>query len=347
MRRRELVLGAVVLGMVLSAHVGQVTYAETPPACLPPELTGLDPRLPCAVPLNVEVESRGVTLRWNAAAAETLMWNAAADTVRAFGGYKIWRWRVPRGYAAVDPSNPGLLLPDTSSYTLLQVIAVRDSNAARTDTTAFDLRSSFREPGRDWVFHDPDDLFTFEKANSLWVGPGGVTDSVWYFETVPRTEAGPINGFGYFYAVTYFGVVFDSTFGLGESIIAGLSSKMPNPDDGFVFPVYPGGRPAENLENVLVIPNPYSNHAAWEFFGQKKMQFVNLPDFSTVEIFTAAGDFIRRLRLEAGARGTGDVNTLDWNLRSEVGEEVTAGIYIFRVEAPNGRDTIGRFVVIR
>ena len=77
------------------------------------------------------------------------------------------------------------------------------------------------------------------------------------------------------------------------------------------------------------------------------MQFVNLPDNSKVEIFTAAGDFVRELRLDAGARGTGEVNTLDWDLRSGAGEEVTAGIYIFRVESPNGRDTVGRFVVIR
>lgn len=338
MIRRELVLGAVALGLLVSAYVGQVTYAETPPACLPPEETGLDPGLPCTVPLNVVVENRGVTLRWNAAAAETIL----GDN---FGGYRIWRWRLPRGYSVSDPSDPGIILPDTSSYTLLQVLAVRDTNAARSDTSAFDLRSAFRERGRDWVFHDPADLFTFEKANSLWVGPGGVQDSVWYFETVPRIESGPINGFAYYYAVTYFGKVHDEVF--DEDIVSGLSSKMPDPAGNFVFPVFPGGRPASDLEEVMAIPNPYSNYVAWEYFGQRKMQFVNLPDHSTVEIFTAAGDFVARLRLEAGARGTGDVNTLDWNLRSDAGEEVTAGIYIYRVEAPNGRDTIGRFAVIR
>jgi len=331
MRRRELVLGAVTLGLVFSAHVGRVGYAETPPACLPPELTGLDPRLPCTVPLDVEVENRKVTLRWNAAAPETLLGEK-------FGGYRIWRWRVPRGYSAVDPSNPGAILPDTSEYALLQVIAVRDSSA-------LDYPYSFTDKGRDWVFRDPDDLFTFEKANSLFVGPGGVRDSVWYFETVPRIESGPINGFAYFYAVTYFGTIRDDLF--DEDIVAGLSSKMPDPADGFVFPVYPGGRPRQDLDEVIALPNPYSSYAAWEFFGQQKMQFVNLPDDSKVEIFTAAGDFVRELRLDAGARGTGEVNTLDWDLRSAAGEEVTAGIYIYRVESPNGRDTVGRFVVIR
>ena len=103
----------------------------------------------------------------------------------------------------------------------------------------------------------------------------------------------------------------------------------------------------EENGKCLSKPNPYSNYSAWEFFGRKKLQFVNLPDNSTVEIFTAAGDFVRGLRLDAGLRGTGAVNTLDWDLRSGAGEEVSAGIYIYRVESPNGRDTIGRFVVIR
>jgi hypothetical protein len=145
--------------------------------------------------------------------------------------------------------------------------------------------------------------------------------------------------------VTYFGALYDPVF--NQNITSGLSSKMPDPAGDFAFPVYPGGRPESGLEEVAVIPNPYSSYAAWEFFGQQKLQFVNLPDHSAVEIFTTAGDFVKRIELDAGARGTGDVNSLDWDLRTEAGEEVTAGIYIYRVRAPNGRDTIGRFVVIR
>jgi hypothetical protein len=338
MRRRELILVAVALGMVFSARFGRVIYAETPPACLPPALTGLDPRLPCTVPLDVEVGDRSVTLRWSAAEAEAILG-------KDFGGYRVWRWRVPRGYSRTDPSNPGVVLADTSSYTLLQVLARRDTTAELGDPDVFNLRAAFRKVGREWTFEDPGDLFKFEKASKQIIGPGGVPDSVWYFEAVPRVEAGPLDGFAYFYAVTYFGAVYDSVF--NEMVTAGLSSKMPDAAGDFVFPVYPGGPPESNLEEVSAIPNPYSNYVAWEFFGQRKMQFVNLPDHSTVAIYTAAGDFIRKLRLDAGARGTGDVNTVDWDLRSEAGEEVTAGIYIFRVESPNGRDTIGRFVVVK
>jgi hypothetical protein len=175
---------------------------------------------------------------------------------------------------------------------------------------------------------------------------------VFYFAYALREEAGPINGFPYYYAVTYFGNIIDTLFATpGDTVVpqitVGLSSKMPHPATDFVFPVYPGGRPKDDLGEVMVIPNPYSDHAAWEYFGNRKLQFVNLPNGSKVDIYTASGDFVRSLRLDAGGRGTGEVNTLDWDLRSDAGEEVTAGVYIYRVASPNGRDSIGRFAVIR
>jgi hypothetical protein len=336
MRRREIVLLAFAVVLALSLRLERVSYAEVPQACQSPDVTGLDPRLPCTVPLDVEVNDREVILRWSTAQVEDILGDA-------FGGYRVWRWRVPRGYDLRDPVDSSVLLPDTSSYTLLQVIARRDS-------TALHYPYSFSEVGGEWTFVDPGSLFTFVKAGSLYTGPGGVQDSVFFFEKVPRTEAGPINGFPYYYAVTYFGNVVDTLFTTPEEpafITVGLSSKMPDPGGDFTFPVYPGGRPRANLGDIMVIPNPYSDHASWEYSGGRKIQFVNLPDASKVDIFTAAGDLVRTLRLEAGARGTGDVNTLDWDLLSGAGEIVTAGVYIYRVESPNGRDYVGRFAIIR
>ena len=336
MRRREIVLLAFVMVMALSMRLERSSYAEIPPACQPPGISGLDPGLPCTVPIEVQVEGRRVTIRWSAAQVESILGDS-------FKGYKVWRWRVPQGYDVRDPLDPGALLPDTSSYSLLQVLARRDTTVRGYP--------SFSKLGGEWTFIDPDSLFTFAKASSLFEGPGGGTDSVFYFVKIPRVEAGPIDGFPYYYAVTYFANVVDTLFSIpGQPpvyITSGLSSKMPDPAGDFTFPVFSGGHPKENLSEVIVVPNPYSDRASWEFFGSRKIQFVNLPDGSKVEIFTAAGDFIRSLRLEAGARGTGEVNMLDWDLRSEAGEEVTAGVYIYRVESPEGRDFVGRFAVIR
>lgn len=339
MRRRELVLSAIAAAVVLSIRLGGPSYADVPLACQeePDSTLGLDPRLPCTIPIEVEVNDRRVVLRWHAAEVESILG-------KDFGGYKVWRWRVPQGYDLRDSMDPNALLPDTSAYTLLQVLARRDTSAVKYPVS-FDL------PKSEWTFSDPDSLFHFDIVGTVRFNAAtGDSDSVWVRQYVPRAESGPMNGFPYYYAVTYFGSVLDTLFSTPTKpayITMGLSSKMPDPATDFTFPVFPGGRPAQNLASVLVIPNPYSDHAAWEYFGRRKLQFVNLPDGSKVDIFTASGDFIASLRLDAGGRGTGDVNTLDWDLRSGAGRDVTAGIYIYRVEAPNGRESIGRFVVIR
>jgi hypothetical protein len=342
MRRREIVLLAFAAVIVLSMRLGGPSYAYIPLACqaAPDTSIGIDPRLPCTIPLDVEVNDRRVFLRWSSADAESLLGDR-------FGGYKIWRWRVPRGYDRRDPLDQSALLPDTSSFTLLQVIA-------RKDTAAIRYPVSFDLPRTEWTFTDPDSLFEFDLVGSVRFNSAtGDSDSVWVRQYTPRAESGPINGFPYYYAVTYFASVVDTLFPATcdtcpqSRITMGLSSKMPDPAADFTFPVFPGGRPSEDLADVIVIPNPYSDHAAWEYFGKRKIQFTHLPDGSKLDIFTVTGDFIKSLRLDAGSKGTGEVNTLDWDLRSGAGEEVTAGIYIYRVEAPNGRDQIGRFVVIR
>jgi hypothetical protein len=342
MRRREIVLLTIAAIIVLSARLGGPSYADIPLACQeePDSTIGIDPRLPCTIPVDVEVNDRSVVLTWSVAEVESILGDD-------FGGYKVWRWRVPRGYDVRDPMDPNVLLPDTSSYTLLQVLA-------RRDTSAIGYPVSFDSSKTVWTFNDPDSLFDFDIVGTVRFNAAtGDSDSVWVRQYVPRFESGPINGFPYYYAVTYFGNVIDTLFAAPcdtcpePMITMGLSSKMPDPATNFAFPVFPGGRPAADLGGVVVIPNPYSDYAAWEYFGSRKIQFINLPDRSKIDIYTVGGDFVRALELDAGARGTGDVNTLDWDLRSGAGEEITAGVYIYRVEAPNGRESIGRFVVIR
>jgi len=339
MKTRELALATLAAALVVSAGgSGGPVRGWIPPACVrDPERRVLDPRLPCTVPLEVEVGDRRVTLRWHTAYVESILGDD-------FGGYKVWRWRVPAGYDSTMPEDPTAVAPDTSSYTLLQVIARRDTGA---QYYPFD----FDSVGGEWVFRDPEDLFTFTKASSIFIPPGGGRgDSVFFFRAVPRREAGPINGVPYVYAVTYFGRMIDTLFSSDTSTVyltTDMSSKEPDPLGNFEFPVYTGGPPTDNVADVVVIPNPYSDHVSWEIMGERKIQFVNLPDRSRVEIYTVAGDLLKTLELDAGARGTGEVNTLDWNLRNEAGREVTSGIYIYRVVAPNGREKIGHFVIIR
>lgn len=104
------------------------------------------------------------------------------------------------------------------------------------------------------------------------------------------------------------------------------------------------------LDKVYVVPNPYVGSSEFEQFGRfdaqgnrtfpKVLQFVNLPEQATIQIFTLAGDLVQTLEHN---NGTG-VET--WNLTTRLSQEVVAGIYIYRVSA-NGQEKIGKFVVVK
>ncbi len=103
------------------------------------------------------------------------------------------------------------------------------------------------------------------------------------------------------------------------------------------------------LENVYVVPNPYLGSSEYEQFGRfdasgnrsfpKTMQFVNLPEQATIQIFTLGGDLVQELQ----HNGTG---VEVWNLQSRLRQEIVSGIYLYRVSA-NGEEKIGKFVVVK
>ena len=71
------------------------------------------------------------------------------------------------------------------------------------------------------------------------------------------------------------------------------------------------------------------------------MQFTFLPPACTISIFTVRGEVVNRLR---HANQTG---TEDWNLTNQSGVEVSFGVYVYVVEAPDGGKTTGKFAIIK
>jgi hypothetical protein len=104
------------------------------------------------------------------------------------------------------------------------------------------------------------------------------------------------------------------------------------------------------LDNIYVVPNPYKGSSEFEQFGRfdaegnrtfpKVIQFVNLPEQATIQIFTLAGDLVQTLE----HNNTTGVEV--WNLTSRLRQEIVGGIYIYRVAA-NGQEKIGKFVVVK
>ncbi len=94
----------------------------------------------------------------------------------------------------------------------------------------------------------------------------------------------------------------------------------------------------EQLDDILVVPNPYYAHSAYELdqFG-RVVKFTHLPHSCKVRIFTIAGDLLRTLEK------SDDEPELVWNLRTEHSFPVASGMYIYHVEAyePDTENVIG------
>ncbi|MBD3274424.1 MAG: hypothetical protein GF372_03895 [Candidatus Marinimicrobia bacterium] len=101
-------------------------------------------------------------------------------------------------------------------------------------------------------------------------------------------------------------------------------------------------------DNVVVVPNPFHAIAA-DKYGGNRLNFMNLPAYCDIHIYTMTGDRIRTLR---HTDGDGDEEWLKQLTRSQM--PIVSGVYLFVVEereSPNGPKTgekaFGKFVVIQ
>lgn len=95
-------------------------------------------------------------------------------------------------------------------------------------------------------------------------------------------------------------------------------------------------RPADDLDNVFVYPNPYRAQQ------HGRLTIGGLPLKATIRIFSPAGQLVRVLDA-AGNRGGGRT----WDLRNERGDTVPSGVYLIRVESPNSEPVLKKAAVIR
>ena len=106
----------------------------------------------------------------------------------------------------------------------------------------------------------------------------------------------------------------------------------------------PGYRPADNIDNVMVVPNPYIVHSEFnETEYKKRIRFTHLPSVCTITIFTISGEKVRELSHNDSKTGN-----MWWDLRSYNNQEIAPGLYIYTVQAPGIKEPqIGKFAVVR
>lgn len=105
------------------------------------------------------------------------------------------------------------------------------------------------------------------------------------------------------------------------------------------------------LDDIYVVPDPYIAYNLDERLvvnrdegrGDRKVEFVNLPEKCTIKIFTASGKFVRELEHNASTSN----RRRAWDLRTRDGLEVAFGIYFYAVEAPGIGVKTGKLAIIK
>ncbi|MEN3046717.1 MAG: T9SS type A sorting domain-containing protein [Candidatus Hydrothermales bacterium] len=140
-------------------------------------------------------------------------------------------------------------------------------------------------------------------------------------------------GFPYFYVVTAMDV---------DSLESPKTNYKKSPD-GSAIPLYITTEPAEegDLSKVRVVPNPFVGSAKWsatELYS--KIEFQNLPPICKIYIFTASGKLVKLLN------HNNLTGTEVWDLLNENNVKVSSGFYYYKIETPEGKTKIGKFVIL-
>jgi len=163
------------------------------------------------------------------------------------------------------------------------------------------------------------------------------------------------NGFFYWYAVTAYD---RGVFQAVETDTGIVMIRPPGGEPKFgkysqnMTLVMPRTTPAQTLDDVYVVPNPYKESAAWDLAETsfeptgRRIKFFNLPEIATIRIFTLAGDHVQTIEHnDALAEDRGQTS---WNLVSKNNQDTVSGIYIYHVQdRKTGQEMVGKFAIIR
>lgn len=104
------------------------------------------------------------------------------------------------------------------------------------------------------------------------------------------------------------------------------------------------------LSRVKVVPNPYVVSALWEprnpysnGRGERKVEFINLPQKCTIRIFAVDGTLVKQLEHDSAMRDGSE----SWDLMSKDNMDIAYGIYIYHIDAPGIGEHVGRMLVIK
>ncbi|MFZ0392167.1 MAG: hypothetical protein WAN36_17020, partial [Calditrichia bacterium] len=209
--------------------------------------------------------------------------------------------------------------------------------------------------GRDASFQFQD---TYEKDNTLspyypWQNPDSIEGAIILIDDPQAT--GPLK------FKSSWRLFFEADTTLPQQIppapgdVFRIATKKPfRSGDEITFTVSGQGYNAEkakaDLDKIAVVPNPYVVAASWESRsafrfgrGERKIEFINLPQKCTIRIYTLRGYLVDTIHHNTAV----DDGSEPWNMLSKDGQEIAYGIYIFHVDAGSLGEKVGKFAVVK
>ena len=107
-----------------------------------------------------------------------------------------------------------------------------------------------------------------------------------------------------------------------------------------------------NLDRIVVVPNPYVAAASWEprlppgilsGRGERKIQFIHLPNKCTIRIYTVRGYLVRALEHDSPI----DYGAVSWDLKTKDGMDAAYGLYFYHIDAGDLGEKLGKFAIIK
>jgi hypothetical protein len=96
-----------------------------------------------------------------------------------------------------------------------------------------------------------------------------------------------------------------------------------------------------NLNDVLVVPNPYVANVNDINAINEGIQFVNIPNPCTIRIYSMRADLVKTIDVN---EGTGAIAS--WDLVTDYGQIAKSGIYLYHIDYKDG-NKIGKFAVVK
>ncbi len=310
-----------------------------------------------------DASTDGVTVYWdNFSETQPDVKSLAFD----FEGYRVFRadnWTRPIGTNAANG-------PPSELWKLLFQADIVDGMGDDTglDQYRYEPLTTIMSASRKRDLIETMKQYMTEHSGRVPPCPQGVTPAV--CDTLFRTaalELGDLdNGRRYYRYVDraihrgrpYFYGVAASDYAIDSRSGARVPGKVGDPASNFRYiePTTPSQRDYQyNESEVYVVPNPATTASMqpWTLSPNNddpsglKVEFRNLPaDQGTIRIYTIAGDLVEEIRFD-GRNGAG---TVQWDLVSRNGQDVTSGVYLYSIEAETNaafKRNIGKFVVIR